>query len=186
MVNYFFVFVPISILSIILINKKINIPDEKILINENTESIDTLTNKKLSKLNLIDFKGTITLALLISSFLIVLSNLKEFDPRQFQLTVIFTIITLISLILFIFFSKRNKNSVISVVIFKQKILLFTNIILMISGLTTLMIYQMLPILIRNPFPVGFEDDVIKVVEIQFPFMISFCLFWIFSFQIRKH
>jgi hypothetical protein len=60
----FFVFVPISILSIILINKKINIPDEKILINENTESIDTLTNKKLSKLNLIDFKGTITLALL--------------------------------------------------------------------------------------------------------------------------
>jgi hypothetical protein len=57
---------------------------------------------------------------------------------------------------------------------------------MISGLTTLMIYQMLPILIRNPFPVGFEDDAIKVVEIQFPFMISFCLFWIFSFQIRKH
>lgn len=167
----FFVFVPISILSIILINKKINIPDEKILINENTESIDTLTNKELSKLNLIDFKGTITLALLISSFLIVLPNLKEFDPRQFQLTVIFTIITLISLILFIFFSKRNKNSVISVVIFKQKILLFTNIILMISGLTTLMIYQILPILIRNPFPVGFEDDAIKVVEIQFPFMI---------------
>lgn len=123
---------------------------------------------------------------MISSFLIVLSNLKEFDPRQFQLTVIFTIITLISLILFIFFLKRNKNSVISVVIFKQKILLFTNIILMISGLTTLMIYQMLPILIRNPFPVGFEDDAIKVVEIQFPFMISFCLFWIFSFQIRKH
>ncbi|HSL14035.1 MAG TPA: hypothetical protein VK882_07250 [Nitrososphaeraceae archaeon] len=120
MVNYFFVFVPISILSIILINKKINIPDEKILINENTESIDTLTNKKLSKLNLIDFKGTITLALLISSFLIVLSNLKEFDPRQFQLTVIFTIITLISLILFIFFLKRNKNSVISVVIFKTE------------------------------------------------------------------
>lgn len=167
----FFVFVPISILTIILINKKINIPDENILINENTESIDTLTNKKLSKLNLIDFKGTITLALLISSFLIVLSNLKEFDPRQFQFTVIFTIITLISLMLFIFFSKRNKNPVISLGIFKQKILLFTNIILMISGLTTLMIYQMLPILIRNPFPVGFEGDAIKVVEIQFPFMI---------------
>ena len=106
----FFVFVPISILTIILINNKINIPNEKILIKENTESIDTLNNKKLSKLKLIDFKGTITLALLISSFLIVLSNLEEFDPQQFQLTIVFTIITLISLILFIFFSKRNKKS----------------------------------------------------------------------------
>ncbi|MGZ5550429.1 MAG: MFS transporter [Nitrososphaeraceae archaeon] len=104
----FFVFVPISILTIILINKKINVPNEKISINENTESINKLTNKKLSKLNLIDFKGTITLALLISSFLIVLSNLEEFDPQQFQLTIIFTIITPISLILFIFFQKEIK------------------------------------------------------------------------------
>ena len=117
---------------------------------------------------------------MISSFLIVLSNLKEFDPQQFQLTIIFTIITLISLILFIFFSKRNKNPVISLGIFKQKILLFTNIILMISGLTTFMIYQMLPILIRNPFPVGFEGDAIKVVEIQLPFMIVLFLVSVFS------
>ena len=50
MANYFFVFVPISILTIILINNKINIPNEKILIKEHTESIDTLNNKKLSKL----------------------------------------------------------------------------------------------------------------------------------------
>ena len=42
--------------------------------------INKLNSNKACKLNLIDFKGTITLALLISSFLIVLSNLEEFEP----------------------------------------------------------------------------------------------------------
>ena len=39
---------------------------------------------------------------------------------------------------------------------------------------------MLPILIRNPFPVGFEGDAIKVAEIQLPFMIVLFLVSVFS------
>ncbi|NHI04320.1 hypothetical protein DYY67_1178 [Candidatus Nitrosotalea sp. TS] len=53
----------------------------------------------------------------------------------------------------------------------DKILLPSNVIMIIVGISTFMVYQTIPILVRSPEPLGFGGDVIAVAEVQLPFMI---------------
>jgi hypothetical protein len=47
----------------------------------------------------------------------------------------------------------------------------SNVIMIIVGVSTFMVYQTIPILVRSPAPLGFGGDVITVAEVQLPFMI---------------
>jgi MFS family permease len=53
----------------------------------------------------------------------------------------------------------------------HKILLPTNINLMIVSITMFMVYQSIPILVRSPKPLGFGGDAIAAGNVQLPFMI---------------
>ena len=53
----------------------------------------------------------------------------------------------------------------------HKILLPTNINLMIVSITMFMVYQSIPILVRSPKPLGFGGDAIAAASVQLPFMI---------------
>jgi MFS family permease len=53
----------------------------------------------------------------------------------------------------------------------HKILLPTNVNLMIVSILMFMIYQSIPILVRSPIPLGFGGDAIAAANVQLPFMI---------------
>lgn len=129
----------------------------------------------------IDFKGAIALTFTISSFLISITLLgnSQFgdinninnNTTNFVLVILFSIISIISLIIFIIIQKRTQNPLIDLNLLKDRILLPTNILLMIIGISMFMIYQTISLLIRNPPPAGFGGSAIDAANVQLPFMI---------------
>ena len=174
----FFVLTPFPILMMIFIRKRIKVEKEDTYKSFLIELDEPADNKyKIQRVwksfQFIDVKGTVVLALLITSFLIVLTYLEDITYRESDIVIVllFAVLCIAFFILFIIFENSAKFPTIPNSIFTDKILLPVNISLMITGLTTLMIYHMIPILVRSPVPLGFGGDVIKVVEVQLPFMI---------------
>jgi len=130
----------------------------------------------------IDIKGAIALTVTISCFLISITLLGNSSPTDFNsvnnnaiinlsLIVLFSIISVLSLFIFIFFQRRTPNPLIDLNLLKDKVILPTNILLMIIGISMFMIYQTISILIRNPSPVGFGGSAIDAANVQLPFML---------------
>ncbi|HET8793071.1 MAG TPA: MFS transporter [Nitrososphaeraceae archaeon] len=130
----------------------------------------------------IDIKGAISLTVTISCFLISITLVGNSSPTDFNsvnnnaiiklsLIVLFSIITVLSLFIFIFFQRRTPNPLIDLNLLKDKVILPTNILLMIIGISMFMIYQTISILIRNPSPVGFGGSAIDAANVQLPFML---------------
>lgn len=167
----FFMLSPFPILMMIFIHKRIKIEQETYA-SFSIESIEPTDNKyqngkrsiqrKWKSFQIIDIRGTVGLALLIASFLIVLTNLGDPESENLDIVTVFSfsIVCIVSFILFILFEGRTKFPTIPTNIFKGKILLPVNVSLMITGLTTLIIYHMLPILVRSPVPLGFGGDAV--------------------------
>ena len=168
--------------------------------SEKTQSIDVdgdsnrLNNlKAVTSAKSIDIKGAITLAVTISSFLIVLSYLETGSSNDggdssrqvgqesisIPIHIILGLITIgiISLVSFIVIEKRTKSPLIDFKLITNKIILPANILLLFSFLAMFTVYQTIPILVRSPSIVGgFEGDAITTANIQLPFMIVFLLF----------
>lgn len=129
---------------------------------------------------IIDFRGTIAFISTVSSFLISItllgnSNYEDFtnvnNNTNFILVILFSNISIISLIIFIFIQKKVHNPLIDLNILKDRILLPTNILLMLIGIAMFMIYQTISLLIRNPPPAGFGGSAIDAANVQLPFML---------------
>ncbi len=118
----------------------------------------------------IDVKGAITLSVTIILFLIGISYLQEIGSGNLNPIVLF-IGAAISATILIFLEKKTENPLIDLKILSNKILLPSSIIIMTVGISTFMVYQTIPILIRSPLPVGFGGDPIAVANVQLPFMI---------------
>jgi MFS family permease len=168
--------------------------------SEQTQSTDVdgdsnrLNNlKAVASAKSIDIKGAITLAVTISSFLIVLSYLETGSSNDggdsstqvgqesisIPIHIILGLITIgiISLVSFIVIEKRTKSPLIDFKLITNKIILPANILLLFSFLAMFTVYQTIPILVRSPSIVGgFEGDAITTANIQLPFMIVFLLF----------
>ena len=130
----------------------------------------------------IDIKVAIALTVTISCFLISITLLGNSGPTDFNsdnnnaiinlsLIVLFSIISVLSLFIFIFFQRRTPNPLIDLNLLKDKVILPTNILLMIIGISMFMIYQTISILIRNPSPLGFGGSAIDAANVQLPFML---------------
>ena len=149
--------------------------------------------KAVTSAKSIDIKGAITLAVTISSFLIVLSYLETGSSNDgggssrqvvqesisIPIHIILGLITIgiISLVSFIVIEKRTKSPLIDFKLITNKIILPANILLLFSFLAMFTVYQTIPILVRSPSIVGgFEGDAITTANIQLPFMIVFLLF----------
>jgi MFS family permease len=134
----------------------------------------------------IDLKGTITFAITITSFLLTLTYFANTnnDVNTDLIDTSYTFIALVSLaaltigssILFIVIERKDPIPLIPLKLITDKILLPTNIILLIFGITMFMVYQTIPILVTSPPPLGFGGDAITSANIQLPFMIVFLVF----------
>ncbi|HEV2193353.1 MAG TPA: MFS transporter [Nitrosopumilaceae archaeon] len=118
----------------------------------------------------IDVKGALALSSTVILFLMGLSFLQDISSGNLD-SLGFFAGSAISLIIFASLEKRVSHPLIDLKVLSDKVLLPSNIILMIVGVSTFMVYQTIPILIRSPKPLGFGGDVITIASVQLPFMI---------------
>ena len=144
-----------------LTNKGIKVPKAGSKININTKTID--------------IKGTITLAISITSFLLVLSY-SQTDNIENTLITAFLAVGAVSLVLFVIIEKRSDSPLVNLQLMTNKMILSANIILVIAFFCMFTVFQTIPVLVRSPEPLGFGENVITAANIQLPFMIVFLLF----------
>ena len=152
-------------------------------------------NKKLA--NHIDIKGTITLAATVTLFLLVLtfietsgSSSSNIDTANVngvyinnsnnlsaQSLLPFLIIAgIVSFILFVIVERQSNNPLVDFKLMLNKSILPANLIIMLVGMSMFMVFQTIPILVRNPQPIGFGEDAIDTGKVQLPFAIILLIF----------
>jgi MFS family permease len=151
----FFSVFPVAIVLAFIMNRFIKV--------KKTEQEDTQTIG-------IDVKGTLALSSTVILFLMGLSFLQDISSGNLD-SLGFFAGSAISLIIFTILEKRVAHPLIDLKVLSDKVLLPSNIILIIVGVSTFMVYQTIPILIRSPKPLGFGGDVITIAAVQLPFMI---------------
>ena len=168
-------------------NSNNNIEDRRT--NKNYES----SSKRIA--NQIDVKGAVTLAATITLFLLVLTFIETSggnsatatnmtnsnnsnNSSNSSTTLLPFLITggIISFILFIVVERRSKYPLVDFRLMLNKSILPANLIIMLVGLSMFMVFQTIPILVRNPEPVGFGEDAISTGKVQLPFAIVLLIF----------
>ncbi len=118
----------------------------------------------------LDIPGAITLSVTVILFLMGVSYLQEISHGNLDSILFFAGATA-SIVAFVMAEKRTSHPLVDFKVLANKILLPTNVILMIVGISTFMVYQTIPILIQSPQPLGFGGDAISTANVQLPFMI---------------
>ena len=198
----FFTIIPISIALLFVIRKFIHISDDysyDINNNNKLNQDNTITRaKKDQSINKgekkpttpIDIKGSILLAITITSFLLALTLLQSTPSNNnsninngfanfysiMENILPFIILGIISLILFIYVEKRTKSPLIDFEIFLKPQILIPSTIIMIVGLSMFMVFQTIPILVQTPNPIGFGENAIDTGRVQLPFAIVLLIF----------
>src|SRR6476620_11340277 len=129
-----------------------------------------------SGIRAIDIKGTITLAVTITSFLLVLSYSASANVMGSPLVPVFLSIGAISLVLFVFIERRSESPLVNLKLMTNKMILSANIILVIPFFSMFTVFQTKPVLVRSPQTLGFGGSAITSADIQLPFMIVFLFF----------
>ena len=133
-------------------------------------------NSKRDNNKTLDIKGTITLAVTVSSFLFVLSYSQTDNFLSSPLIIVLLCIGTVSLFLFIIIERRSQSPLVNSQLLANKTILSANIILVITFLTMFTLFQTIPVLVRSPQPLGFDGEATTAASIQLPFMIVFLLF----------
>ncbi|MER5175624.1 MAG: MFS transporter [Candidatus Nitrosocosmicus sp.] len=139
--------------------------------------IHVISEKLVSKMgnSVIDVKGTLTLIVIVSSFLIALTILpnstSDNKNNNLIVTILLFFLSAALLPLFIAIQKKSKDPLINIQLLKDAILFPTNILIMTIGISIFIIYQSLPILIQSPTPLGFGGGPVESASIQLPFMV---------------
>ncbi len=190
----FFTIIPVAIILWIIIKKRIK--DDTPIIKDEAEQNSNFNppkkeNVRLNQNNLsdkktrhhIDIKGAMSLALSISAFLLTLTyfantNSESNNFKSFDGIVLGSLatLTICSMIAFVIVERKAKDPLIPLRLISDKILLPSNIILLVFGITMFMIYQTIPILVTSPIPFGFGGDAMDSAMVQLPFMIVFLIF----------
>jgi len=192
----FFTIIPIAIALLLIIRRFINVNDgvqqqeqrqeQPKIVENNIDKTKNKNNSNSSKrlANQIDVKGAIVLAVTITSFLLVLtfietsgnnSNNNNSSITQVLLPLLI-IGGIVSFILFVVIEKRAKYPLVDFKLMLNKSILPANLIIMLVGLSMFMVFQTIPILVRNPGPVGFGEDAISTGKVQLPFAIVLLIF----------
>jgi MFS family permease len=131
----------------------------------------------------LDVKGAITLAVVITSFLLVITYLEigsgSNNPINSSSTISiasFLVAGIISLTLFIFIEKRSASPLFDFGLLLNRRILLANILIIIIGFSMFIVFQTIPILVENPQPVGFGGDPISAANVQLPFALVFLVF----------
>ena len=165
-------------------------------VSKTRNSNDKRTFSKAS--NQIDIKGAIALAITVTSFLLVLTFLETSGSNLHAASIAdgntnsndnlpsnansssnilpFLIIGIIALVSFVIIERREKYPLVDFRLMLNKSILPANLIIMLVGFSMFMVFQTIPILVRNPEPVGFGEDAISAGRAQLPFAIVLLIF----------
>ena len=138
----------------------------------------------------IDIKGAISLAAAITSFLLILTlietssnnmntelpSMSSSSSSSIYEIGVFVAFAIISFMVFVQIERKEKNPLVDLKLVLNKAILPANLIILIVGLSNFMIFQTIPILVRNPEPLGFGADAISTGSIQLPFALVFLIF----------
>jgi MFS family permease len=196
----FLTIIPIAIGLLIVVSRFIRVIEEQEVENErqqeqqqrgvemkdkrfeskDNEKTNNNIGSKAKRRSVVDIKGAITLAAAVTSFLLVLTYLETGDSGETSTsslrTIMFLVIGIISLALFILVEKRSTNPLVDFRLVLHKIVLPANLIIMIVGFSMFMVFQTIPILVRNPPPLGFGEDAVSTGSIQLPFALILLIF----------
>ena|SRR5215212_8659259 len=179
----FFTIIPIAIVLLLIIRHFIHVNQDE------QKDIDKSNNDKPA--NQIDIKGAILLAVAITFFLLVLTFIETSGSNNTASSIgnsynnnnntsiaiiLFLIVGIISLLLFIIIERRAKYPLVDFRLMLNKSILPANLIIMIVGMSMFMVFQTIPILVRNPEPIGFGEDAISTGKVQLPFAIILLIF----------
>ena len=158
----------------------------------NTNGVGNTASLKAS--NQIDIKGAIALTFTVVSFLLVLtllgtsggtiktaivSNSNDDNSANFKVSshiLPFLIIGIISFPVFIIIEKKEKHPLVDFKLLLHRSILPANLIIFLVGFSMFMVFQTVPILVRNPEPVGFGEDAVSAGKVQLPFAIVLLIF----------
>jgi len=195
----FFTIIPIAILLLITIwrfvhigeNQQIDPEPIKYSISRGKESslvpVTNFDEKRRRKLQL-DIKGAVALAISITSFLLCLTLIETSSGlgtanntfvgiiSAYGTIICIAIVAVISFLLFLLIEKRESYPLIDLRLLGNKAILPSILIILIVGLSNFMVFQTIPILVRNPEPIGFGADVVDAGTIQLPFALVFLVF----------
>ena len=147
-----------------------------ITISKSSKSVTSKTN--------VDVKGAITLAIAITSFLLVItyfeigsstSNNSVGSSSTITITS-FLAAGIISLVLFILVEKRSTSPLFDFSLMLNKRILLPTLMIIFVGFSMFIVFQTIPILVENPPPVGFGGDPISAANVQLPFALVFLIF----------
>ena len=127
-------------------------------------------------LGTVDIKGAITLAMFVTSFLMALTLVETGQGFNLDNMGFFLTIGAVSLIVFIFIERRSKEPLVDLHLFVHKVILPANLIIMVVGFSMFLVFQTIPVLVRNPMPLGFGGDATTVSYIQLPFAMVLLVF----------
>jgi MFS family permease len=137
--------------------------------SQNQDGVDTKGNTNVTRS--LDVRGAITLAVVIASFLLILTYIGNSSGNNVSTNSIQTIVVSLvflsigSLALFIIIERRAASPLMELSLMTHRILLPANIIILIFGMTMFMVYQTTPILVRSPDPVGFGGDALATAMV---------------------
>jgi MFS family permease len=160
-------------------------------INKTKSNYNSATTPKAR--NQIDIKGAIALAITVTSFLLVLTFIETSGTNMGAANVStgynnsnsnssstqvlpFLTIGIVSFILFVIVERRAKYPLVDFRLMLNKSILPANLIIMLVGFSMFMVFQTVPILVRNPEPIGFGEDAISTGKVQLPFAIVLLVF----------
>jgi MFS family permease len=121
----------------------------------------------------IDIKGAVTLATFVTSFLIALTLLETNTTDQIA---IFIALGAAALGLFVVIERREKVPLVDFKLMSHRAILPANLIIMVVGFSMFMVFQTVPVLVRNPVPLGFGGNAATAGYVQLPFAIVLLVF----------
>ena len=124
----------------------------------------------------VDIKGAITLAVFVTSFLLALTLLETGQGSNMANMAAFLTVGIVSLMVFIVVERRSKEPLVDLRLIIHKVILPANLIIMVVGFSMFMVFQTIPVLVRNPVPLGFGGDAAAVGYTQLPFAIVLLVF----------
>ena len=145
-----------------------------------SKSSESVTNKTH-----VDVKGVITLAVAITSFLLVItyfeigttsSNNNSVGSSSTITITSFSAAGIISIVLFILIEKRSTSPLFDFSLMLNKRIFLPTLMIIFVGFSMFIVFQTIPILVENPPPVGFGGDPISAANVQLPFAIVFLVF----------
>ena len=124
----------------------------------------------------VDIKGAITLVIFVTSFLIALTLLETGQGSNMAQVAAFLTAGGVALVFFIAVERRSRAPLVDLKLMAHKVILPANLIIMVVGFSMFIVFQTIPVLVRNPLPLGFGGDATAAGYIQLPFALVLLVF----------